>query len=54
MMKSLLWGITGVIVGWLLYGFFDKDYDLKGLLFFLVGYIVAYSIHKRREEKETE
>lgn len=53
-MKNLLWGIGGVLVGWLVFGFFDKDYDLKGLLFFLVGYIVAYKVHKRKEEEEIE
>lgn len=53
-MKNLLWGITGIFVGWLAYGFFSEDYDLKGLLFFLVGYTVAYLIHKRRKEEEAE
>jgi uncharacterized membrane protein YbjE (DUF340 family) len=46
-MKGLLLAILGAIVGWLLWGFFTRDFETDALFLLILGISIGYSIGKK-------
>jgi membrane associated rhomboid family serine protease len=50
-MKGLLLGILGLLVVWLVFGFFKGNFDPSALFTLIIGMVTGYSIGKK--EKQT-
>ncbi|WP_342560684.1 tRNA U-34 5-methylaminomethyl-2-thiouridine biosynthesis protein [Psychrobacillus sp. FSL W7-1457] len=52
-MKSLFYLILGALIGWLIWGFFTKDFSSKGFSILLTGLIVGFLTGRRNPKEVT-
>lgn len=45
-MKNLLLAILGVIMAWLVLGFFTSNWDENGLIAMILGIVLGFNIRK--------
>ena len=51
-MKHLLLAILGMVVAWLIIGFFTNNWNPDGLLILIIGFAGGYAVRKQAEGKD--